>query len=197
VARPKLVRSFIDELPEVQRRQVVDAILEGKSSRYIAKIAGCSHSVVNQYRRRTVLPAIQKAQQVQAFQPLPRTTLEALQQQTVLTREIVQASPFRDRLEKLWQRTEKAADRAERAVRVVKDEKSGELVPVGPDVSAIAPILNQAHKNVELLGRVTGELQENTGRANVAIQIVIPNAAERNPGPVIDSEPVEVRLFKR
>jgi hypothetical protein len=175
VARPKSTRSFIDELPEVQRRQVVDAILAGKSSRYIAKIAGCSHSVVNKYKRRTVLPALQKAQQVQAFQPLPPTNLEAIQQQAVLTREIIRASPFRDRLEHLWQRTQKAIDRAENSVRVVKDPESGELLPVGPDVAAIAPILNQAHKNVELLGRVTGELEQ-PAAANVAVQVVLPPA---------------------
>lgn len=149
------------------------------------------------YKKRVVKPALRLAQKVQSFQQFESVDSVQVTQHTALTRDIVQASPFRERLENLWNRTQKAADRAEKAVRVVKDQESGELVPVGPDVSAIAPILNQAHKNVELLGRVTGELQENTGRANVAIQIVIPNAAERNPGPVIEAEPVEVRLFKR
>jgi hypothetical protein len=176
VARPRTIRSFIDELPEVQRREVVDALLAGKSLRQVGKIAGCSHSVIQDYKRRTLLPALRQAQEVQAFQPLPPTNREALQQQARLTKDIIQASPFKDRLEKLWDRTDKALDRAESAVRVVLDEDTGKLVAVGPDVSAIAPLLNQAHKNVELLGRVTGELEVAAG-SNIAIQIVLPQVA--------------------
>lgn len=153
-------RSVIDNLPEVQRRKVLNAIIEGKSLRAVASIVGCSHTVVQDYKRKVVMPAMKKAQQLQSFQPLPESNAVALQQQASLTRDIVQTSPFRDRLENLWERTTKALDRA---------EETKELAPM-------APLLNQAHKNVELLGRVTGELEVQAA-ANVAIQIVMPSIA--------------------
>lgn len=142
----------------------------------MGKIAGVSHTVIQDYKRRVVLPAIQSAQKLQSFQPLDRPDSVRAVEQAGLTKDIVRASPFRDRLEKLHGRIENALDRAETSVRVVRDKDTGELVPVGPDVAAIAPIMNQAHKNLELLGRVTGEL-EAPAAANVAIQIVMPSIA--------------------
>ena len=175
MAATKTSKSTIDNLPEVQRRKVVDAILAGKSLRQVAKMVGISAVSVKVYKDKVVMPAIRTAQKVQAFQSLPSTNSELIKEQTAITRDIIQASPFKQRLEKLWDRTEKALDRAETAVRVVKDEDTGQLVSVGPDVAAIGPLLNQAHKNVELLGRVTGELEVSAG-SNIAIQIVLPQA---------------------
>lgn len=181
MARPKTIRSFIDELPEVQRRQVVDAILAGKSTRKVAKLAGCSHTVIQDYKRKAVLPALRTAQQVQSFQPLPPTNVEAITQTARLTKDIIQASPFRERLEKLWDRTEKALNTAE----------------TSKDLGVMAPLLNQAHKNVHMLGVATGEIEQ-VAAANVAIQIVMPQApaapptaCKSDPGEVIDITPVK------
>ncbi len=79
-------------------------------------------------------------------------------------------SLFRQRLEKLHRRVDGALDRAESAVRVVKVD--GKLAAVGPDLSPIAPLLSQAHKNLEMLGRSTGEL-EPTGGQGFCIQIIV------------------------
>jgi hypothetical protein len=73
----------------------------------------------------------------------------------------VTASPFRDRLEQLWGRTDRALTQAEQ----------------DKELSVIAPLLNQAHKNVELLGRVTGELE--VASPMIAIQIVCPVTDQR------------------
>jgi hypothetical protein len=83
-------------------------------------------------------------------------------------------SMFRQRLEKLHACADRALDRAETSVRVVKDER-GRLVAVGADLSPIAPLLNQAHKNLEMLGRATGEL-ELVGGPSLSIQIICPSA---------------------
>jgi hypothetical protein len=68
------------------------------------------------------------------------------------------ASMFRQRLEDAYQRIERLLERAEKS----------------PDITAAAPLLNQAHRNIELLGRTTGELDPQE-RAGIAIQIICPS----------------------
>jgi hypothetical protein len=99
----------------------------------------------------------------------------------------------------LWGRTDRALDRAEGAVRVVTDRETGELVAVGPDVAAIAPILNQAHRNIEMLGKVTGEL-EAAAAVQVAIQIVVPAGQQQpavNIGQAVEFTAVEIGTRNR
>jgi hypothetical protein len=66
-------------------------------------------------------------------------------------------SLFRQRLEKLHARVDKALERAEVAVRVVN--QGGRLVAAGADLAPLAPLLSVAHKNLEMLGWATGELE--------------------------------------
>jgi hypothetical protein len=63
-------------------------------------------------------------------------------------------------------------DKAETAVKVVPDE-DGKLCAVGKDLTVMAPLIAQAHKNLELLARATGELEPQGGQS-LAIQIVCP-----------------------
>lgn len=94
-----------------------------------------------------------------------------------VTREAVNApvaSVFRQRLEKLNGIIDRTLNKAESAVRLATD-KDGNQVVVGADIGVMAPLLNQAHKNVEMLGRATGEL-EPTGGGSVSIQIMCPAA---------------------
>lgn len=149
-------KSIIDSLPAERRQKVVDALLRGESLRDVAKVAGVTHQAIARYKRVIVMPAIRAAQKVQAAQQLTDTSASVVESQTRLTKAIVAASPFRDRLEELWSRTDKALTQA---------EESKEL-------GVMAPLLNQAHKNVELLGRVTGELE--VSAPMVAIQVVCP-----------------------
>lgn len=68
-------------------------------------------------------------------------------------------SIFRQRLEKLYGRVERTLDKAEEA----------------NELGVVAPLLNQAHKNVELLGKATGELADATA-PQVSIQVICPSA---------------------
>jgi hypothetical protein len=150
--------STIDALPPSMRDDILDELLAGKSMTVIANRLGITRQAVAAYRTRTVLPAI--AQAKLSLPSRPETTdnkalTEHKESLANLTKQFVNASPFRHRLEALWNRTDRAMDRS---------EKNDDL--------QLPALLNQAHKNLELLGRVTGELEPQT--ASVAIQIVIP-----------------------
>ena len=80
-----------------------------------------------------------------------------------------------ERLEKLWNRVDRNLDKAKNAVRTRTID--GVEVWEEQGLAAIAPLMNQAHKNLELLGKVTGEIETSAG-ANVAIQIVLPTVAQ-------------------
>jgi len=184
--KPRKIRSTIDNLPEAVRIQVLDMCLDGASLGAIAKVAGCSRQAVCEWRQRNVKPAmetaraLQKLQSNQQVEPRPddanavrASTIVKAAETVSLTRDIVKSSPVRDRLEKLWQRIDTSLDRAETAVRTVTDKASGEQVVVGEDLGVMAPLLNQAHKNVEIFGKLTGELKDQSD-TQVAIQIVYP-----------------------
>ena len=179
-------KSKIDELPEAERSKVINALLAGKSLREVAKLSGISHVQVAAYKRTVMAPAMRTAMQLQSIQQDKKPNNKPNSELANLTREVIKASPFRERLEKLWQRTDNAIERAENAVRVVKD-KDGNIVDIAEDLSALAPLLNQAHKNVAILGKATGELVE-AAPVNVAIQIVMPATPQQPEADVIDVE---------
>lgn len=56
------------------------------------------------------------------------------------------------------------------------DKESGEYLVAGQDVAAIAPLMAQAHKNLELLGRATGELAS-TEQNVTNVMVVMPNTS--------------------
>ena len=187
---------IIENLPEAQRKKVLDALITGVSLRKIGEMAGCSVTAVMAYKKRVVKPALKLAHQVQSFQQVDSIDSVKVASHAALTRDIVQASPFAARLEKLWQRVDKSLDKAESAVRT----KTIDGVEVWEEqgLQAIAPLMNQAHKNLELLGRVTGEL-EVAAVSNIAIQIVLPQAGS---GVAVDESPsayqtIDIALPKR
>lgn len=151
----------IDSLPSEKRQKVLDMLLRGEPLRDVAVIAGVSHQAIARYKRRVVIPAIRTAAKVQAIEQVSGNSASIIESQTRLTKAIVTSSPLRDRMEQLWGRTDRALTQA---------EKNKEL-------SVIAPLLNQAHKNLELLGRVTGELE--VSAPTIAIQIVCPVTDQR------------------
>lgn len=193
MAAVKTSRCTIDNLPEAERLSIIDELLSGVKMSAIADRLNISRQAVSDYRRKVVGPAVKVARKLQQVEQPQRDApiaiarahnIEETSKVAALTKQVVQASPFRDRLESLWGRTDRALDRAENAVRTVTDRETGELVAVGPDVSAIAPILNQAHRNIEMLGKVTGEL-EAAPTLQLAIQIVVPAAPQQ-----VSAEPI-------
>ena len=161
--------------------QVLDWIAQGEDASTIApKLQPPLHrSTIWRYIRDKAKPALQGPTAVVkdlADKGLLRediTLKQATRAIATATERDLTVSPFRTRLESLWNRAENSLERAERAVRVVKDSDGQECV-VGEDLRPIAPILAQAHKNLEMLGNATGELSAGSGPA-IAVQIVMPS----------------------
>ncbi len=85
---------------------------------------------------------------------------------------------FHERLELLWDYSASAVEKASKAVRTVADRETGELVAVGADLGVIAPLLAQAHKNQEHLGKACGVLvdsqpQQLAGGMNLSITVPV------------------------
>ena len=85
-------------------------------------------------------------------------------------KEVMRPSSLRDRQEALGRRIERALDRAEKAVDVTKD-KDGNIVHVADSLRPLAPLMREAHRNIELQGAISGELAHAT-QQTVAVQIV-------------------------
>lgn len=112
-----------------------------------------------------------RVEQTAVVEPEKRKQVEQLATQAIVAAPSI--SIFRSRLEKLHGRIDRTLDKAEEAVRVV--DVDGKMVSVGSDLSPMAPLFNAASKNLEMLGRATGEL-EPVGAGSVSIQIVCPSA---------------------
>jgi hypothetical protein len=168
---------------------VIDGLIKGTPLRQLAKISACSLATLSKYRDKVVIPTLSGQLHAKVNKPvnavvntpergeqplqpvvLPATNLRLSGEQALAER-IASTSPVRERLAKLEGRTERIMDRVE----------------AGDDLSIMPGLLNQAHKNVELLAKVTGEIQDGRGpAAQVAIQIVYPHtehsAAVEAPG---------------
>lgn len=177
-----------------QKNKIVQMIIDGRSVRDIAKAVSppIDFNAIQRYKVNVIKPVLDRAhdtnriligegQTKPAPEPLSRDT-NAIQMATQAIKDAPVLSIFRQRLEKLHGRIDRSLDKAETAVRVTFDKESGEEVVIGADLGVIAPLLNQAHKNLEILGRATGEL-EPSGGAGVSIQILCPSAPNANAMP--------------
>ena len=197
----------IDRLPEVERKKVLDSILAGETLSSIAARLGITRQAMSSYKNRVVVPAMKTAAEItdvrrrnrqdnsednvsrETYQPPKQHAIDIISENKALTREIVKASPLMERHGFLWEKTQQGIKDAASAVRVTYDEQGNE-VSMAQDLSALAPLLNQGHKSIELLGRLTGELRDNTG-PTLVLNIV--SAAEENKR--IDySDPEEIEL---
>ena len=195
----RLAPQGISTHPQLQK--MIEAFIAGTPTREIARWANprVAHNMISRYMRARVRPALNNAARLFAVDPprsgpvfekesheqmeaRPKTTpppawhpqMERDQAEQLAMEALVAApalSIFRARLERLHDRVDRALDRAETAVRVV--ERDGKLVASGADLGPIAPLLSQAHRNLEVLGRATGEL-EPQGASSMSIQIICP-----------------------
>jgi hypothetical protein len=86
---------------------------------------------------------------------------------------------FMNRLEYLWDEATDGVKRAKSAARTVTDPETGELCYVGRDLGPLAPLLGQAHRNLELLGTATGRLNQTPQAAgNVYLSVIMPRAID-------------------
>lgn len=169
--------STVDRLPEVERKKVLDAILAGETLSSLAARLGITRQAMSSYKNRVILPAIKTASEIQDVRRRARDSSndptptyaspkdQAIAQATenkVLTREIVKASPLMERHQFLWEKTQDGINSA-------SDSK---------DLAALPALLNQGHKSIELLGKITGELTEKDA-VNLNIIIAIPDTETR------------------
>jgi hypothetical protein len=165
--------SVIDSLPPAQHRKVIDALLAGKSLRKVALLAGVSHTVVDDYKRRTFLPTLQAAQKINAVKELAQSPEQQIVETTTLTRASLAADPILSRIA----HHQKTIDAA---IVDASAEKKGR---------DIAALISTDLKGLELDAKLTGRL-DNAG-PNIAIQIVCPASElpDEPAGDVIDILP--------
>ncbi len=186
----------VDALPPATRAAVIDGILKGAKFRDIAKICGLSAATILRYRDKVVLPSLQvqpgkqPMRQATSHETVAVPTSIPLSRhvpalQPIATQDVMRTSPVRDRVQSLWATTHKAVRKA-----------SGDDKHFG----ALPGLLNQAHKNVEMLAKLTGELQDGRGGGGpaVAIQIVYhgaqaPEVAMNETG-VIDAPGIKIGI---
>jgi hypothetical protein len=188
---PRMKRT-IDRLPN--RKKIIDAMLAGVSDRKVAKMAGVSHVAVNAYRREVLQPSLNQAAAAHKFSKLAEKvgvdTTEA-GQVAALTQDLVKANPFLERAQVLWNECLDGVKDAKDAVRV-HQKTDGTVVFDGRDFGALAALLNQAHRNLELFGKGTGLLREDAGGVHVEKMLVVlprvdrPAVAASPPAQVLD-----------
>jgi hypothetical protein len=180
---------LVDSHP--QKQKIIDGILAGESCRHIADSAvpPIGFNAVQRYRSIVINPMLKEAENLNRVlkankdgeigsrpAPVPLSNDTAA---IKMVERAIEAAPalsiFRKRLEDLHGRIDNALTRAETAVRAAPDPETGEMVALGADLAPLAGLFNQAHKNLEILGKATGELEPDN-RSSVSIQIVCPAA---------------------
>ena len=158
----------IDRMPEVERKKVLNRVLAGETLTSVAASIGISRQAMSSWHNRVVKPAISVAQKAQSMarahddSPILSTKAHIAEQQS-LTRDLVRASPLMERHQFLWEKTQDGINSA-------SDSK---------DLAALPALLNQGHKSIELLGKITGELTEKDA-VNLNIIIAIPDTETRH-----------------
>ena len=132
-------------------------LLAGESFRHIAARFDTSTGALQRHKADHLRPSLVKAYQA---------------------KDNARADGFRARLETTWDAIQGAMDKAQRAVRTHEDGTVEDR-----SMSALPPLLNQAHRNLELLGRATGELS-NDGTAATNVTLVKVLSVPRMPGVV-------------
>ena len=148
-------------------------MLAGQTLGSLSVICGLSKQALNMYKQRIIKPAMRMAINMPAGSGLH----SRIQDNVALTGDIIRTSLVRQRLEDIWTDTREITAKAKAASETTSD------------FAACATLLNQAHKNIEILGKLTGELTERPSGPSIAIQIVVPAGAQVPsfaPGPADD-----------
>src|SRR5215471_9571220 len=138
------------------RRDGIDrALLDGESFRHIAARFDTSTGALQRHKSDHLRPSLVKAYQA---------------------KENARADGFRARLETTWEAIQGAMDKAQRAVRTHEDGTVEDR-----SLSALPPLFHQAHRNLELLGRATGE-PCNDGAPAAEVTLIRALSVPRMPG---------------
>ena len=185
-----------------QQADVDRWLMNGRPVRWIAAQLDPSVSFqsVQRYRQRVLQPAMKrlaaKLPKV-ADLPVPSGQRDHTPDQSLchVTREDLanqRVNPFIERAHLLWAECLQGIADAKNAVSTVTDEDGNEKVR-GRDFSVLAPILNQAHRNLELFGKGAGYLATDNPAGNVqqaiTVTINMAPAKDDDDGMVIDVVP--------
>jgi len=190
----------IDRHPN--RKKIIDAMLAGESDRKIAKMAGVSHVAVNAYRREVLQPQLETAAKAHKFSKLAEkigAEPEEAGQVAALTQELVKSNPFLERTQVLWNECLDGVRDAKEAVKV-HHKADGSVVFDGRDFAALAAMLNQAHRNLELFGRGAGLLRDDAAGTNITQMLVFLPRIECSPthdgeGPALAAQPLAANIL--
>src|SRR5579872_1693452 len=177
-------------------------LLAGKSVRWVSAQTDphVSFGALQRYRKKLLTPALRRmAAKLPATANLPVMSFEGgqsierpLHKVTGETLADERVNPFIERAHLLWAECLQGIADAKNAVSTVTDEDGNEKVR-GRDFSVLAPILNQAHRNLELFGKGAGYLATDNPAGNVqqaiTVTINMAPAKDDDDGMVIDVVP--------
>jgi transcriptional regulator with XRE-family HTH domain len=150
----------IDKLPEVERQEVVNALLAGKPLREVAKLAGVSHQALSVYKRDKLIPTLQAAQKVNALRALAETPAQQTQSVATLTRAALSADPI--------------------LARIAQHQNQVDSKIAGADPKGTAALISADLKGLELSARLTGLLDTGSSVTVNANFVLVPtNEQER------------------
>ena len=153
---------IVDKHP--QRQLIIDGILAGRSLRAIsASITPTVSAMALQRYKSLIMKPVLMGKSAPISIPIQHVAGDSVQSVTRAVT-VAESSPVRDRVQATWDRIDRGLSKAEAR---------------GEDI-ALSPLLSQAHKNIELLGTLTGELQQ-AGSASIQVQLVISTSAAEQP----------------
>jgi hypothetical protein len=168
-------RSIIEDLPGGLRAKVDEALALGRSLRAVAEIAGCSHTVIADYKKNIFEPARRMASKLLDGKP---TSVEIAGQvdrnmaEAEATRAVIAADPFVSRIQKQQERLDEAYEFA-------REQK---------DARAVAAVASADSRAVELHARLDGRLDSQPAGPNCAV-IVLPVAGLPGGMPALPAAP--------
>ena len=173
----------------------IDAWIYGRRSvRWIAAqtVPPVSPAAIQRYRKNLLAPALKRlALTMSSTANLPVRTVsgngEVVERPLPEAVAEERANPFMERHQKLWGVCWKSIQDAQSAVRVLKGP-DGQDIFDGKDFGALTQTLNQAHRNLELLGKATGVFGEQ--QTNTVLVVAAPGSHVRiNAGKQPDTQP--------
>jgi hypothetical protein len=155
----------------LERPGVCDALASGKSLAQVAALAGVTRQSVGLYKRTYFQPALHTAAKARAFDRMT-TNLgvpsDEVEQAGRLANSLIAANPLIERSDMLWKQAWDSVLDAKQAVSTLTDAEGNERIR-GRDFAVVAPIIGAAVRTLELFGRASGYLQDDTGQGQVMI----------------------------
>jgi hypothetical protein len=155
----------------LEKPGVREALVSGKSLAQIAALAGVTRQAVGLYKRKHFQPALQTAVKARAYDRMTSgfdASTDEVAQSGRLATSLLAANPLIERSDLLWKEAWDSVLDVKRAVTTLTDAEGNERIR-GRDFSGVAPILSAAVRTLELYGRASGYLLEDTGPPTVLI----------------------------